>query len=883
MDWIILLYGLYVAVFGVTVVYGIGETAGDTTKLSQWRLQSSLAVSNVSAWSLPGNDDSSWYQIGARATVMAGLLENGVFNDTTLFYSNNMETKIGNTAMFEAPWLYRHELSIKNKIRKGEHYLLHTHGITSKADIYINGVLVAPSSVQQGSYGGHTYDITKYLRVDSNALLIQAYPTNYLRDFAQGFVDWNPYPADNGTGLWRDVMITKTGPVSISSPRVVTNFRKPGGKPVTVNVIVDVTNHENETVDGTVQGTIRSDTESFALSERFSIRPYETKTIPINVKIEKPKVWWPAQWGPQHLYMVNVNATVGKGKISDVALQRRFGIRQVDSHVNSHNDTAFTVNGSPFLVLGGGYTPDLFLRFDVNRVRSIFQYMLDMGLNTVRLEGKQEHPELYDLADEMGLMVIAGWECCDKWEGWDYNNEASGEKWTEKDYPIANASMLHEAAMMQTHPSMLAFLIGSDFWPNDRATKIYLDALHRLDWPVPIIASASKRGYPKALGPSGMKMDGPYDWVPPNYFYGDQLGAAFGFGSEEGAGVGTPEFPSLRKFLTPEELDSLWKNPDQNQYHMSRYDSSFYNRALYNKALFARYGAPVSLEDYLVKVQMMDYEATRAEFEAFSVRQNASRPATGVIYWMLNSAWPNLHWQLFDYYLSPAGAYFGTKVGGRIEHMAYDYEERAVYLINRSLEKQGPRIVSVDLVDLHGKSIFSSKVTVNATPNSSKKVIPVKAVEQIKDVAFLRLVLKNPSTGAILSRNVYWLSAQNDVLDWDNSDWYYTPVRKYVDYKALISMPTVAVTASLKRLPARDGLSQVQVVLNNPSATPAVFMHLSAINKETQEEITPVFWSDNYVTIFKGESMTLTAAFPGGGSNWEVILSGVNVKRTILS
>ncbi|RHZ67883.1 hypothetical protein CDV55_107758 [Aspergillus turcosus] len=878
-----LLARIYVAVFGVTFVYTIGERLGDKTKLGQWRLQSSLAVSNVAGWSLPGIDDSNWYQIGPRATVMAGLLENGVFDETTLFYSNNMETKIGDTAKFEAPWLYRREIWLKNKIRKGEHYFLRTHGITSKADIYVNGVLVAPSSIQQGSYGGHTYDITKQLGAGSNALLIQAYPTNYLRDFAQGFVDWNPYPADNGTGLWRDVTITKTGPVSISSPRVLTNFRNPDGKPVMVNVIVDVTNHENETVNGTVQGSIRSDTESFALSEQFSIRPHETKTIPMNVKIENPKVWWPAQWGSQPLYTVNVNAAVGKGKISDVAIQRRFGIRQVDSHVNSHNDTAFTVNGSPFLVLGGGYSPDIFLRFDVNRVRKIFQYMLDMGLNTVRLEGKQEHPQLYNLADEMGLMIMAGWECCDKWEGWEYNDEANGQKWTENDYPIANASMLHEAAMMQTHPSMLAFLIGSDFWPNDRATNIYLDALHRMDWPVPIIASASKRGYPKVLGPSGMKMDGPYDWVPPNYFYGDQLGAAFGFGSEEGAGVGTPELTSLKKFLSPEDLDSLWKNPDQNQYHMSRYDSSFYSRALYNKALFARYGAPVSLEDYLLKAQMMDYEATRAQFEAFSVRQNATRPATGVIYWMLNSAWPNLHWQLFDYYLAPAGAYFGTKVGAKFEHVAYDYEERAVYLINHSLERKGPRVVSVDLVDLQGKPIFSQEVTLDTTPIAAKKVLPVKAIDQIKDVAFLRLTLKDPRTGAILSRNVYWLSAQNDVLDWENSDWYYTPVTKYVDYKAVLSMPTVTVSASLEPLPARDGLAQVQVVLNNPSATPAVFIHLSVINKETQEEITPVFWSDNYVTIFKGESVTLIAAFSGDWSDCEVIMSGANVKRNILS
>ena len=76
--------------------------------------------------------------------------------------------------------------------------------------------------------------------------------------------------------------------------------------------------------------------------------------------------------------------------------------------------------------------------------------------------------------------------------------------------------MLHEAAMMQSHPSILAFLVGSDFWPDNRATKIYVDALNRMDWPNPIIASAGKLSYPALLGPSGMKMLGPYDWNSPN-------------------------------------------------------------------------------------------------------------------------------------------------------------------------------------------------------------------------------------------------------------------------------------------------------------------------------------------------------------------------------
>jgi exo-1,4-beta-D-glucosaminidase len=93
---------------------------------------------------------------------------------------------------------------------------------------------------------------------------------------------------------------------------------------------------------------------------------------------------------------------------------------------------------------------------------------------------------------------------------------------------------------------------------------------------------------------------------------------------------------------------------------MSTAVSQFHDRSIYNDGLYHRYGAPMSLEDYVLKAQMMDYEATRAQFEAYSAMWSAERPATGAVYWMLNNAWPSLHWNQFDYYLHPAGSYFGT-------------------------------------------------------------------------------------------------------------------------------------------------------------------------------------------------------------------------------
>ncbi|PLB46521.1 glycoside hydrolase [Aspergillus steynii IBT 23096] len=875
------------------------SSPGDTSPIPSWHLQSSLqAPTNLSHLSLPSTNitqlNPAWHPIpSSHATVMAALLANNIYNTSHLFYSDNMAS-LDTDPSFQSPWLYRSTITISPP-RPDEHILLLTHGITSKADIFFNGIKIASSETQRGSYTGGRYDVTGFIAKSNtggrseNVVLIKAYPTNYLGDLAQGFIDWNPYPADNGTGVWRDVEVKRTGRVWVSSLRVLTDYAGAKGGDVNVTVKAELVNLENSPVRVTVQGYIEgpgSNGASIAnLASGFKLEAQKNTTVSITVLIRNASIWWPAAWGSQPVYTVHLNVSLGAAMaVSDVAKPARFGIRTVSSRVNAHNDTEFSINGHPFRVRGAGYAPDLYLRFDLDRVRTMFLYMLDMGLNTVRLEGNQEHPQLYDLADELGLMVLAGWECCDKWEAWDYAEDAKGTPWTDPDYTTAYTSMLHEAAMMQPHPSLLAFLVGSDYWPNDRATSAYLSALRRMDWSTPVIASASKRGYPDALAPSGMKMDGPYDWVPPKYWTGSQYGAAFGFGSEQGAGVGTPELSSLHTFLSPSELDSLWRDPAKNQYHMSRYDSSFYNRAIYNKALFGRYGPPSSLTDYVRKAQMMDYEATRAEFEGFAMKQNASRPATGVVYWMLNSAWPSLHWQLFDYYLRPGGAFFGTKTGARKEHVAFDYDEGSVYLVNHGIELgrgdvSGSRTVQVDLVGRDGGYIWGENVTAQTVPNASKRVTKVDGLKRIRDVAFLRLMLRE-GDGKMLSRNVYWLSAKSDVLDWENSNWYTTPTKQFADFTALGRMAKARVTTDIGSLDSKKGFSKVEVTLSNESEVPAVFLHLVALDPASREEIAPVYWSDNYVTLFPREKIKLTAEVQS--TEWMVVLEGNNVRKVMV-
>lgn len=395
---------------------------GDTAFIPEWSLQSANRVAgDITGLSKSGVNVSSWYRMSSRGTVMAGLLANGVYDEASLFFSQNMKS-LADDPVFQASWLYRAEFVAKPG--EGHYFALKTHGVTPEADIYVNGVLIASHNEQRGSYGGRVYNLTGILVSGTNCILIQAYPTDYRRDFALGFADWNPYPADNGTGIWRHVELSQTGDVSMSPLRVLINFPKPGADTVDVRLRTKLENHALKTLRATVKGTISAPngTEATFFTHSAELNPLEIKAVSIPVSIRDPQIWWPGRWGQQPLYTVHANTVVQVGDenaLSDATSPQTFGIRHVSMMVNDHNDTAFSVNGWPFQALGAGYAPDLFLRFDEDRVATIVRYMLDMGLNTVRLEGKQEHPELYDLADKMGLMVLAGWECCDKWEGWE--------------------------------------------------------------------------------------------------------------------------------------------------------------------------------------------------------------------------------------------------------------------------------------------------------------------------------------------------------------------------------------------------------------------------------------------------------------------------------
>jgi exo-1,4-beta-D-glucosaminidase len=821
-----------------------------------WQLQSSAQVSQPgSAISENNFKASGWYKTEVPSTVLAALVGNNVYRNP--YYGMNLRSIPGTTypigknfsnlpmpadSPFRVPWWYRTSFKLPTDFQ-GKQVWLHFGGINYRASIWLNGHQIAGPDQVVGMWRTYDFNVTAEARPGKvNSLAVEV-AAPHADDLGITWVDWNPAPPDKDMGLWRGVSVSATGPVALRYPQVVTNFDLPSLEVAHLTVRAQLQNAMDHTVKGVLKGSIGE----VEFHQEVELKPHETRDVAFlpsqfaQLNFHNPRLWWPWQMGPQNLYHVKMQFETG-GAVSDSGATQ-FGIREITSELNPQGYREFIVNGKPILILGAGWAPDMMLRFDPKKTEEEIQYVKDMHLNTIRLEGKIIDNHFFDLCDRYGILVQAGWCCCDHWEKW--------KSWKAEDYTVAADSLHDQVLRIRSHPCMMDWLYGSDNPPPPHVEKTYLKVLADCHWPNPHQSSATARAT-TLTGPAGLKMNGPYDWVPPNYWLLDtKYGGAWGFSTEISPGPAVPPVSSL-KMMMPEK--DLWPINSVWDFHAG--GGEFKSMGIFNKALDARYGQATGVEDYTEKAQLMTYEGERAMFEGYRRNEFVS---TGVIQWMLNTAWPGLIWHLYDYYLRPAGGYFGTKKACEPLHVQYSYDDQSVVVVNSHLQPYENLEVSAAVYDLDLKKAFSKEETVNVSPNSSTRIFELPKLDGLSTTYFVRLTLKD-STGKLVSTNFYWLSTRPDVLDWDKSKWYYTPVSSYADFTALKTLPEVrlGVRATTRQEGDRDVTS---VTVQNPSSHLAFFIHLRVNKGEHGHEVLPVIWQDNYFELMPGEEREIDGSF----------------------
>ena len=848
---------------------------------TDWRIQSSsVAGTDGARISSQSYESAGWYPATVPSTVVGTLVDDGVFRARLspddarapdgagpereaataeqVFFGMNLRRLPGMTyedgqifdhfemdpaSPFAVPWWYRTAFRLPAKFR-GRRVTLHFDGINYRANIWLNGKRIADSTEVAGAFRRYEIDVTDLVARDApNVLAVELFAPTPM-DLAPTWLNWNPEPPDKMMGLWHGVRLSGSGDVVVRYPWVSSQVDTATLDRADLTVGALLRNLADHPVAGILRGRIGA----VAFERKITLAAHDSADVQFmsdrfpQLRLAHPQLWWPAELGDPVLHELSLSF-VQDGVVSD-SQRTRFGIREITSELTPNGARLFRVNGRRILIRGGGWTPDMFFRPQPSRQLAQMEYALDMHLNTLRLEGKLEDDAFWQRADSLGLLVMAGWPCCTIWEKW--------PKWGPEQYAIAAASERDQIRRLRSHPSALVWLNGSDKPPPRDVEQSYIEVLKREHWPNPYISSASAK--PAELtGASGVKMSGPYDWVPPSYWLQDTAaGGAFGFNTETSAGAAVPPIESVRRMLPERDLwpiDSVWQYHSAGGRRLRRLDR-------YTKALNARYGAVSGVEDYTLKSQLMSYENERAMFEAY--RRNKYE-STGIVQWMFNNAWPSIYWHLFDWYLAPGGGYFGTKKANEPVHVMYSYDDGSVVVVSAMRRELRNVHLHARVLGLDTSEAFALDTLLHIPADSSVRVARIAPGVATSPTYFVDLRLTG-ADGAVLSSNFYWLSSHPDVPDFDSTTYYVTATKQYADFTALASLPRATVKSAATF--ARHGDSgEAHVTLKNDGDALAFFVRLRLLAGNDGEEVLPIEWSDNFVSLLPGEKLELTARY----------------------
>ena len=850
--------------------------AGTVTPLREgWRLQSACKLEATGdAIAQPGYSVDGWLKTTVPSTVVAAQAAAGEIPDP--YYGLNLRQIPGTDypiggifarlpmskdSPYHCGWWYRTEFTAPPPTKDGRLWL-HFGGINYRADLWVNGKKIEDTNQIAGAYRTYDIDITDALHPGKpNVLAVETFaPTE--KDLGINWVDWNPCPPDKDMGLWGSVDLVTTGEVSLRSPLAVTHFESSELSVADLTVYAEVHNATNHAVKGAVTGAVGS----VHFEQTVELSPHEDRTVAFSpeefpqLKIHNPEPWWPYQMGKPHLERLTMRFLINSHVSDEQSVD--FGMREVTSEFTANGSRLFRVNGKPILIRGAGWSQDMLLRTDENRLRDQFRLVRDMNLNTIRLEGKLETDAFFHLADENGILVMLGWCCCDHWERW--------KDWTPEDLNIATASLRAQMLRLRYHASLLVWLNGSDGPPPANVETAYLHVEAETHWPNPTLSSASAT--PTTVsGPSGVKMTGPYDYVAPSYWYVDQQnGGAFGFNTETSPGPAIPSLASRKKFLPDADA---WPPTANWSYHYG--SGGFANLKVFDGAMEAVYKKAGSAEEYERIAQTMEYDSERAMFEAYGRNKYRS---TGVIQWMLNNAWPSMIWHLYDYYLDAGAGYFAAKKACEPLHIQYSYDNHSIVVVNSTYEAVNGLKASIHVHGLKWTELFSADVNVNAGADSSQVLASVPEIlfHGGERTLFVDLTLSDPA-GHIVSRNFYWVPDTLTTFDWAKTNYTHTPAARHEDLTALASLPKVNVAshAEIEKTPRGR---EIHLRFENASEALAFQVH-AAVRTPSGGLIAPVFWSDNWIELVPGESRTLTALLPQNSEASPVVqIDGWNIE-----
>jgi beta-mannosidase len=829
-----------------------------------WKLDPEVnRPSHSSKWvQAPGPSSPDWYRATVPGTVLTTLVNNNIYPEPT--YGENNRPNIIPESLGRTSYWYRTEVNVPASYA-GRQVWLNFEGINYIADVWVNGQKVGTI---KGAFIRGLFNVTALVKPGKKAALAvliappphpgdpwektianQRGPNGGGVDGPLGqdgptFVaslgwDWIPGVRDRQIGIWQKVTLSATGPVILQNPYVTTDLALPAAGSADVSMEVTVNNTSNTPQTGTVAGRLG---DIAFHSSSIVLAPNSSQLVKLNpqstpqLRLANPKLWWPNGFGEPTLYPLRLSFDIN-GVASDT-VDLNVGIRKVTYFVDGSRNLTLSVNGVRIFAKGGNWGMDEMLK-RIPRQRLEAQIRLHKAANYTILRnwvGQSTTEDLYDLCDRYGIMV---------WDEFFQANPANGLN--PLDAPLYLSNVRDKVLRFRNHPSIVIWCGRNEGAPPPEIDRGIAEIVKGLDQSR-YYQSSSTAGNGVVSGGGG------YNWREPRLFYGNYPA----FNTEVGS-ASIPTLEAIQSWMPRKDLfDFNFPNDDWAEHCLVGGNGNPVDKPL-QAILAKRYGPFNTLADFIRKVQLADYEAFRAMYEARMSR--LFNPTTAIITWMSNPAQPCLVWQIYDYSLEPFASFFGVQKAAEPVHIMMTQDDFRIMLVNHTPAPLTNMKYRVRILNLDGSVKFDETAAVPTAPASGAmelRALPTPA--GLSAVHLVRLELLGP-TGKVVSDNLYWKETTQD------------------DLRALDTIPDVELQGRVARRDA-GGACLLDVTLSNPTRNVALMAHLQLRNQRTNQRVLPVFYSENYVSLLPGESRTITieaASQDLGGARPLVVVDGWNV------
>ncbi|MFC1408617.1 discoidin domain-containing protein [Streptacidiphilus sp. N1-12] len=355
---------------------------------------------------------------------------------------------------------------------------------------------------------------------------------------------------------------------------------------------------------------------------------------------------------------------------------------------------------------------------------------------------------------------------------------------------------------------------------------------------------------------------GPYNWVEPAQYYDPSTYGSGGFGFHTEIGMPVVSTAASMRNLVGD--DPEWPIGGAWYYH----DWSIHGNQApqnYQAAIETRLDTATGLDDFTRKAQFVNYENTRAMFEAWNA--HLWEDASGLMLWMSHPAWHSTVWQTYDYDFDVNGTYYGARKACEAVHVQADPDNWQVLAVNHTPQALKGVTVTARTYDLGGRQLGSARQTkVDLAPSSTAAAFTADWAGSLPDFHLLRLSLQG-SRGELLSENTYWR------------------YRDPADMKALNSAKAAKVSATVGRPSGSGTRRTLDATLRNRGTAVAVMVRLSLLDDRSGKRVLPTLYGDNYVWLLPGESRTVTLSWPAEAlpsGRPALQLEGYNVPRAVV-